>query len=387
MAKRNGEGWIKVRKDGRYSVGLHVSAGGAPGPDGSLKRVETTKRTYDEAAKWLNQKKHERDGGRLISSENPRLSEYLTAWLEESVKGQVSVRTYRFYRTNVGRHILPELGNTRLRSLTPRQVQSLYAQKREEGLALKTRRDIHTTLGKALRQAVAWGELGQNPTEHVKLPKAHSEGKQVNPFSVTDLRAIGDAAKSRRIPALCTFAAATGLRGQEIAALTWDDLTLPERGKGSVRVSKAVVDADPGYTIGPTKTPQSRRTVEFSEAIVSLMRRHRKTLAEERLGARQWEEKGFVFPNSKGGFLTRHVLGRHFAPIRDAAGLQGHSFRDFRHTFATLLFERGTHPKIVQEALGHTSIRVTLDIYSHYVPQMEGGISDSLSDVFGSDQL
>lgn len=372
----NGEGWIRQRSDGRWNVGISFWT------TEGIRRRETTKKTHGEALKWLDGIKREIFGGPVISSENPRLGEYLESWLEESVRGDVSTRTYRFYRSSVTAHIAPALGHVKLRSLDARRIQSFYGAKLKQGLAQKTRRDIHTTLRKALKQAAAWGMLQSNPTESVRVPRGAGKIRTITPFSLADLDAIKAAAEGKRIPAIYPFAAATGLRPQEVCALTWEDLTLPERGPGRVNVDKAVKEGENGYYIGPPKNDHSYRSVDFSEGMVALLRRHRSALNEERLAARVWREGGYVFPHSRGGFMDRHTLSRLFAPVRAAAGLEGHSFRDFRHTFATLLFQRGKHPKEVQHLLGHSSIKITMDTYSHYIPSEHQGAADALGDIF-----
>jgi integrase len=149
-----------------------------------------------------------------------------------------------------------------------------------------------------------------------------------------------------------------------------------------VRVRRAVVEVEHGFAVDEPKTKGSRRSVEIPPGVVSVLKEHRQRQLEERLAARSWEDESLVFPNARGSLLNRYRLGHHFRKIREAAGVDPrHQFRDFRHTFATLLFARGYHPKKVQEAMGHRSIRLTLDTYSHWVPSM-GGTADALEDVF-----
>lgn len=383
MSKRgNGEGWKRRRKDGRWNVGLHVWT-----PEG-VKRKETTKKTSKEADRWLTKQKYERDGGMVLTGENPPLKDYLERWLDESVRGSVAVITWKHYRSITKNHIIPALGGVRLKSLTSEQIQHLYAVKRDAGLSVQTRRHIHTTLNKALNQASAWGHIASNPAAHVKPPRAphkdsRERGEKIRPYSVEDLARIRQAAATNRLAALYTFAPATGLREQELCALTWQHLDLPERGKGRVRVEDAVIEVEHGFEIGPVKTKKSRRMVEFSPAVVSVMRSHRQKLLEERLQANEWEESNLVFPTARGTLLTRYRLQRYFSKVRDVSGVEKHhQFRDFRHTFATLLFARGVHPGVVQNLMGHESIKITMDTYSQYLPAMGSGAVDALGDVF-----
>lgn len=372
--RANGEGWKRRRKDGRWNVGLHVWT------SEGLKRRETTKRTSADADRWLTRQKYERDGGMILSGENPYLKDYLERWLEESVRGSVSVKTWKHYRSITENHIIPKLGGVRLKALSSEQVQHLYASKRDYAVA--TRRHIHVTLNKALNQAASWGHIASNPAARVKPPKSSYQGGKIRPYTTDELARIRGAVRDNRLAALYTFAPATGLREQELCALSWRHLDLPERGKGSVRVEDAVVEVEHGFEIGPVKTKKSRRAVEFSPAVVCEMRRHRQKLLEERLRSGKWEDAELVFPTAHGTLLTRYRLQRYFAKVREKAGVQDHQFRDFRHTFATLLFARGVHPGVVQALMGHESIKITMDTYSAYIPAMGSSAIEVLDDVF-----
>lgn len=390
-SKANGEGWINLRADGRYNTGLHIEH-----PDGTVERKETTIRGYAKADAWLTEQKSLRNRGVVLLDENPTVAAYLRAWLKDSVKGTVQPVTLKHHTRIVENHIIPVLGSLKMRQLTPRHVERLNAVKRDAGLALSTRRHIHTTLKKGLGLAHAYGVIHTNPAAYVKPPKGRGDrppserrGDEISPLSEAQVRALirsaGEAGD--RHEALYVFAAATGLREQELFALRWGDLDLPDAappGKGLVRVENAVVEAESGHEIGSVKTRQSRRNVEFSEAVAATMRRHRKRQLEEEVAARRWQDSGLVFPTSVGTLMTRHLIHKPFKRALRRADLPAHhGFGDLRHTFATLMFARGVHPKIVQEMMGHSSIKVTMDIYSQWIPGLHAGVSDTLGDVFG----
>ena len=382
--RANGEGWLKKRKDGRgYDVGLHVYM-----PDGTTRRRATIRKTRAGADRWLTEQKASRNAGIIIGDDNPRFSSYLSVWLEDSVRGSVKPVTYKHYRRMVKNHISPVLGGVKIKALTPRHIQRLHAMKRDQGLSVATRRHIHTTLKKALSQATAWGDIPTNPAATIKPPGGRSEGveergEEIRPFSEEELVRVFAASKDHRLHALYVLAPASGLREGELCALAWPDVILPDAGKGTIRVRRAVVETEHGFAVDEPKTKGSRRNVEIPVGVVATLKNHRQRQIEERLAAKSWQDESLVFPNADGGLLTRYRLGYHWRKMRTAASVDSaHQFRDFRHTFATLLFARGYHPKKVQEAMGHRSIRLTLDTYSHWVPSM-GGTADALEDVFG----
>ena len=388
--RANGEGWINLRADGRYNVGLHIEH-----PDGTLERKETTIRGYEKADAWLTEQKSLRNRGVVLLDDNPTVAEYLRAWLTDSVKGTVQPVTFKHHKRIVENHIVPVLGAVKMKQLTPRHVERLGAVKREEGLALSTRRHVHTTLKKGLGLAHAYGVIPTNPAAYVKPPKGRGEGpvperrtEEISPLSEAELRTLISAAgvASDRFEILYVFGAATGLREQELFALKWDDVDLPAEatGAGLVRIRNAVVEAEHGHEIGPVKTRQSRRNVEFSGPVAQAMRRHRKRQLEEKVAAKRWEDLGLVFPTTVGTLMTRHLIHKPFKrALRRGELPTHHGFGDLRHTFATLMFARGVHPKIVQEMMGHSSVKVTMDIYSQWIPGLHAGISDTLGDVFG----
>ncbi len=113
------------------------------------------------------------------------------------------------------------------------------------------------------------------------------------------------------------------------------------------------------------------------------MREHRRKQAEERLKAKKWADETLVFPNAHGGLMNRYRLGYYWRPLRERVGLgSDRKFSDFRHTFATLLFSRGIHPKIAQQLLGHSSITLTMDTYSHWIQGAFPDVGDALGDLF-----
>lgn len=376
----NWQGSVSKRKDGRYDASLPYKD-----TDGSTKRLKTTKKTQAEAVEWLNAERAKRDGGTLIVGENPRLSEYLTDWLAYSVRGYVSATTAKNYTYICRNHLIPSVGQVKLRELTPAHLERLYAQKLQAGYSLTTRRRIHTTLRKALVRACKQEMLGRNVADAVGPPKGQTqvEDSEVKPFSEGELSRILKAAEGNRLYALYAFAPATGLREQELLALRWSDLTLPDSGRGSVRVERAVVEADSGFTVGPTKNKSSRRTVEFPASVVNIMREHRQGQLEERIRAKSWADESLVFPNAHGALLNRYRLGYYWRPLRERAGLgSDRRFSQFRHTWATLMLRRGWNVKLIQQKMGHSNIQQTMNTYAQWMDDMFPEAGDALGDLF-----
>jgi integrase len=187
-------------------------------------------------------------------------------------------------------------------------------------------------------------------------------------------------ARGDRLETLYVLAISTGLRQGELLGLRWDDIDL-DGGILSVRRILSRSKGGPRFT--EPKTVKSRRSVKLTPQAIEALERHRAAQDEERgrLGS-LWEENGLVFRSTTSTPLRRYnLVRRSFKPLLESAGLtRTFRFHDLRHTAASLLFLQGTHPKIVQELLGHANIAVTLDVYSHMIPGMSAQAARAMED-------
>lgn len=180
------------------------------------------------------------------------------------------------------------------------------------------------------------------------------------------------------LEALYVLALTTGMRRGELFALQWADIDLDA---GSLQVRWTLRHlVGRVYVLTPPKTPRSRRKIALSGRAIEALRRHRvRQLDQRRAAGEAWHEEDFVFTNAAGHALRgNHILQRHFAPILKRAELPARRFHDLRHTAATLLLLRGILPKIVFEMLGHSTVSMTLDTYSHVLPDMQRNAASAL---------
>lgn len=392
VAKRaNYEGSVYQRKDGRWEAALSYRA-----PDGRLKRRRSYHKSRKEADQALTRMKSDRDGGLALSGPNPTLNEYLRTWLRDSVAVSVDPKTLEGYEVACRVHILPALGHVRIRDLTSRQIQTLYAKKRREGLSVRTRRNIHATLRRALKQAVAWGELASSPAEMLDAPKAPPEEENAEEAveHLTDaearrLFATAREAKSR-FRNLYVMAVRTGLRQGELLGLRWDDLDLDQDPAVLVlRRSLAPNTEGGGYRYTPTKRRGQRRKLALHWEAADALRDQMALQAEERESAgEKWRENGLVFPSSWGTPMNaRNLYSRDFKPLLKRAGLPDVSFHALRHSFASIaLYEWGTNPQLVSQMVGHASVAFTMQVYSHLLPNAQGDEIRRLRELYGKPQ-
>jgi integrase len=362
MAKRRGnnEGSIYRRKDG-YWVGQY----GVETASGRKTRYIYGKRR-EEVREKLTKAIADRDGGRVYDADNMTVGEYLDRWLNDSVRDPVRQRTWERYEQFVRVHLTPALGKIKLAKLTPAHVRSLHRDKLDSGLAPRTVLHIHRAFNKALKQAAADGLIPRNPVAPVKPPQPRRE--EIRPLNCEQVRGLFEAASGDRLEALYIVAVTAGLRRGELQGLKWDDVDLEA---GTLQVRRTLSEPKGGYIFEAPKSGKGRSIRLTRKATVAL-REHRKRQLEERMHkAGLWRDQGLVFPSAVGTPLSGGNLNRTFKATLQRARLpQSTRFHDMRHTCATLLLKQGVNPKFVQELLGHADISLTLNVYSHVLPDM-----------------
>ena len=355
MTRRRGrgEGSIYRRKDGSWVAQYTV---------GDKRRYIYGKTRKDVAAR-LSKAIAERDSGIVYDPENLKVADYLDRWLD-SIRDTLRERTWRRHEEIARLHLKPILGSIRLEKLNALQVQALYRSKLDSGLSPRTVQIIHTTLHKALKQAVRWSLIPRNVCEVVVPPRVpKSEIKPLDSRQAKKLLATARDQQPYFYP-LYVLAVTTGMRSGEILGLQWRDVDLDA---GTLQVRRTVFNG----TVSTPKTARSNRGIRLPKIAVEALRRHPRSS--------EW-----IFSSKNGTSLSVHNLhNRSWKPLLKDAGLPNIRFHDLRHTCATLLLSKGVHPKVVQELLGHSSIEITLDTYSHVLPSMGDSVATAMDELLG----
>lgn len=364
------EGSVYQRKDGLWvgsvSLGVH-----------SAKRIRRTVygKTKVEAAEKLREVQSRYDAGRLPDAPSLTVEAWLERWLS-LITGTVEPGTLSPYRTNCRKHIIPRIGGVKVAKLRAVDVESLFARLRKDGVSAALVRKIGTTLSVAMNHAVRSQLIPSNPCIGVKRPKA--EPHKIEVLDAERVASLVDACRSMRLGPLYLLLLDSGMRPGEALALTWPDMDFTAK---AVSITKALEST--GRMKKP-KTKQSRRTVALTPATVDALHQHRRTMLAEGRDVR----KGPVFVSDRGGqILPNDITRGHLRPDMTAAGLAPCNAYALRHTCATLLLCAGVNPKIVSERLGHGSITMTLDTYSHVMPGMQSVATDALSKSLATNRL
>lgn len=363
MGKRdknaNGEGSVHKRADGRWQAIVTLPTG---------KRKYYYRATRAEAYAARTKALHELAQGLPVVAEKQTVAEFLVSWLEGAAPS-LAPRSYARYRSHINHHLIPALGRTKLSRLTAQQIQVLYAERLKAGAAAGTVRQMHAILHRALGDATRLGALPRNVATLVTVPKPTKE--EMHTLSPEEAKIFLAAVEGERLEALYVVALTTGMRLGELLGLRWRDVDL-DVGALHVRVMLRYRNSAT-YYFEPAKTVKSKRKIGLSSTGLEALRRHKVRQAEERLAAGPaWRTDDLVFATVVGGALNGNQLsGRNFPTILKRAGLPHIRFHDLRHTCATLLLRGDVHPKVVSEMLGHSTIQMTLDRYSHVLPDMQ----------------
>ncbi len=343
-------------------------------------RNETAKGTKKDAQKQLTQVLREKDLGLITESRNQTLNDYLDFWLQNIAKPRLESRTYLDYGDILRLYIRKPLGNLKITDLKSRHIQKVYGEMLECGLSARRVRYAHAVLRSALQQAVKTDILQRNEATLVELPK--QTRKEMDYLNSDEARAFLDALDGERFEIMFSVALATGMRLQEYCALQWKDIDF-ERGTSTVQRALVWHRTGGGFHFKQPKTAKSRRTIPLPVSLLKPLHKHRIRQYEQKLklGA-AWNDLDLVFPSEVGTPLNPPNITRAFKRILAKANLRT-SIRlyDLRHSTASLLLEAETHPKIVSERLGHSSIVLTMDTYSHVAPHLQQTASERLDDM------
>ena len=314
----------------------------------------------------------EMKSGAYVDATRETIAAFLDCWIEH-MQGHVSPRSLERYAELCRNNIAPLLGAIPLTKLQPANISQAYAKALASGrrdgtggLSPLTVHHMHRVLREALQQAVRWQLLARNPVDAVRPPKV--ERKQMQTLDAEATVVLIEAARGTNLFMPILHGVLCGLRRGEITALRWRSIDLD---RGQLSVTASTEQTNRGIREKETKSGKSR-TVALPSLIVDELRRHRVAQAEGLLaaGVRLTDDHHVVAredgqplqPRSLTHAFVKFVRGHGLAPIR---------LHDLRHSHATHMLASGVHPKIAQERLGHSSVSVTIDLYSHVLPGMQ----------------
>jgi len=362
----------------------YVVVDGAPDVEGKRRRKwHRAGSTREEAEEKLAEIVGSVYRGSYVEPSRVTVGSFLVdEWLP-AVRVSLKPSTAKLYETLLSAYVVPELGTVKLQQLTPARLNRFYgtllASGRRAGaggLSPTSVRGVHRVLHRALRDALRWDRVTKNAAELADPPRA--ERPELNAWGLEDLASFIAGAAGDEHGALWLLLATTGMRRGEVLGLKWADIQLDES-RVSVRRTLSYVGTQP--VLSEPKTSSSRRLVAIPAETVAALRAHRARQAEVRLAVgRGYRDKGFVFADVAGEPLRPATVSRVFGRLVARLGLPKLTVHGLRHSWATAALAQGVHPKVVSEVLGHSSISVTLDVYSHASPAMQETAVQTVAD-------
>ena len=315
------------------------------------------------------------DTGDFVKPTKLTVGEHLRDWVRDFVPAAVRPRTYEGYAMIVEKHLIPNLGHIALSQLQPAQIQKYYAKALKDGrcdgkggLSAQTVKHHHRVLSEAFFYAIRMNRVARNVAQAVTPPKPIR--KDMNTLDEAGVDALLGAAKVTRYYSLIHLAVYTGLRRSELLGLRWKDVYLYP---ATLSVTQVMHKLQGGRVVFmEPKTAYSRRQVSLTPDSAINLRAHREQQEQERapIGL-AIDGDSLVFSRMDGTPLPPITVNHASGSMKRRAGISGIRLHDLRHTHATLPMKQGVNPKIVQERLGHSSIAVTMDIYSRVIPGLQ----------------
>lgn len=342
------------------------------------KKLKRGFKTKKEAEAAMIEAKDAMNKGTYIEPSKTPYKEFMESWLKDK-KTNVKKSTYSNYEYLVEKFIDENLGDIELQKITPRDIQSLYNDLKESNrLSSENIRKIHTIINDSLNKAYKWGMISKNPASLVDAPKVIK--KEVEVWNQEEINCFLKHAKSSRYYHAFLLALTTGMRQGEILGLRWKDI---DEENQTISIVQTLSHKGQELSVG-AKTESSNRHISIdSQTLMQILKVKPKQKEEMMLNRPVYNDSNdLVVRTSTGAPLSPRNLLRTFYSIIKKAGVKNIRFHDLRHTHASLLLKQGVNPKIVSERLGHANVRITLDTYSHLLPNLQKDTANEFGKMF-----
>jgi len=377
-SRGNGEGSIYQRSsDGRWIGALTIGYSS----NGRLLRKTVSAKTRSEVVRKLKSLQRQFDEGLPLPDATLTVAQLLNSWYSDVLRHQVAPSASSNYKSVADCHIIPVLGRKLVVKLTTADVDRLISQKMDSGLSVSSVQRIRFVLAQAIDQGIRWGSVSRNVARLSRAPKAkRSEGRTLTPAQA---RTLLEALNGHRNEVLYVLMLTTGLRRGEALGLQWKDF---DRELATISVRRQLKREGGVLVLSDTKTSRSRRSVNIPVRLVRALESQEIRQAEERrrVGGDQ-EAMDFIFTSSVGTPLDPRNLNREFHDICAKAGLGHWHPHELRHSAASLMLAQGVKLQVVSEVLGHSSIRMTADVYGHILAPDREAAAKAMSSVLWDD--
>lgn len=386
MTQKKSKGSVREFKKGVYQGRVLLGYDSKTGRE--IRPVVYGKSTQ-EVWKKLIQIIERNEHGQPLRDSKMKFGDWLASWLDNHVKIRSRLTTWENYKWVADTHIIPIVGKVPIKNLRPHHLQELYRQKFESGridktggLSARTVQLIHRICHAALEQAVREDLIVRNVAHLASLPKR--QRKEMKAMTEEQVRTFLQGNKDDPMFSAFFLLVSTGMRRGEILGLRWTDVDLD---KQTVYVQRSWVKSQTkSAQFAEPKTAMSRRVIPLTAEAVAVLQQHKEKQViikkEKEEKSKKYEDQSLIFCAEDGNPLYPGTLNTYLANALKRADLPKFRMHDIRHTFASLMIARGVPIKVVQELMGHTTVQMTLDNYTHVMPGMKEGAMEQLKSVF-----
>lgn len=350
------------------------------GPRGTVQRTKGGFGTKRDAQAFLTTTLATVQTGLFTEPTKLTLGDYLLGRWLPGRSASLRASTFDAYRRSVELHVIPALGHLKIQQLAPDHLDRFYADLLRSGLAPKTVRNLHTTLHKALKDAVRKNLVVRNVADSADPPRLKRAGEgEMKTWTPEQLHTFLEGMANHRLRAAFLLGATTGMRRGEVLGLRWSDIDFETR---RLTVNQTVLNVAYKITIGSPKTARSRRTIALDPETLRVLQEHRRHQSVERLAMeRAYVDQDLVFAREDGQPTHPDLFSQTFQRAVKRLGLPTIRLHDLRHTHATMGLAAGIPIKIMSTRLGHATTAFTQDVYMHSVPAMEDSAADQIADL------
>lgn len=379
----NGEGSISHRPDGRWQGSITLGRD----DNGKLIRKYFYGKTRKEVANKINAAiEINNRKSYILRNSNPTLGQWANIWLWDYKRNSVKPTTFDQYESIMRVHIIPNLGEIKLIDLQTEHIQKLINKMHEAGLSGRTIEIMRVILHGMLKQAHRNKLVYENVCEYVVLPKKST--RDIRVLTVEEQEKLIDVLRRNYIGRALLFELYTGMRKSEVLPLTWDDF---DEKAGTISVSKKLsrvrTYVDKGkrtmLAVDTPKTEKSIRVIPLVNSAYELLLEHRREQEKYKaIVGDFYTDKNLIFSSNAGTYMDPGNFNRKLTKCAVEAGIPHVYPHALRHSFATRGFEADISLKGMQVLLGHSSISVTSNVYTHILYDQKKKEIEKLNNIF-----
>ena len=390
----NGEGCIRKLKDGYWEARIQIGTQ----PNGKTKFKTFTRKTRKEVQDLLNEYIMKERNNQPDIACNQTVSKWLLSWFDSYVDKNVAISTKVSYEGIINNHLITHIGHIKLNNLKKIDIEDMYnlllTKGRADGkggLHHKTVKNISLVLHKALDEAMRHEYIVKNPADIARVPamrNTNSKKKEIKVLTREEGKALEDICVSDVYETVIKMTLYTGMRKGEVLGLKWTDIDYEKKAIIVKRQVSRLKDYDPNAKAKTklgiqeyTKTKSSNRIICLPDKVMLWLEEHKRCVeANKRRWGKAYNDLGMIFSREDGYYIDPDTLSDHYHKKLEEAGLKKYTFHALRHTFATRALEANIPIKVVSEILGHASVQITMDTYSHVLQDFQKENMDKIAE-------